>query len=145
MLEHTPTPTEFLDRVVRLARPGGVVVLSTQNVASLVARAFRMRWSLVIEDHFTYSSRASLEPFARRAGLEVRHVGSAGIGHDFFRWVDRLQRLRRRPAPAGPAAGTSSSIDRERAWTRRPRSSASRKPSTRRSTGPGRVSTSSSW
>jgi SAM-dependent methyltransferase len=104
VLEHVPEPRPFAERLRRLARPGGRVALTTLNNRSLVSRAFRTNWSMVGEDHFTYWDEKSLTSMLEGVGLEVTGVDSFGLGRDFFRWADRLQRrLRRRAGEAAPA------------------------------------------
>jgi 2-polyprenyl-3-methyl-5-hydroxy-6-metoxy-1,4-benzoquinol methylase len=44
VIEHVPDPTNLLLQVRRLLAPGGVVLLETQNVASLTARVLGRRW-----------------------------------------------------------------------------------------------------
>ncbi len=117
VLEHTPEPRAFMERMVRLAAPGATIAISTLNVRSAVARCFGMRWSLVIDDHFTYWSERSLKSFVEDFGVEVAEVSTAGIGRDFFLWADGLQRrLRPRRSKPDAAAGTSSGLAAERRW-----------------------------
>jgi SAM-dependent methyltransferase len=94
-LEHTPSPLRFAQRLELLAKPGGRIFLSTLNQRSLVARVFGLRWSMVVEDHFTYWSRKSLIGLVGRTGLIASDLSFSGIGRDFFAWLDRGE------APAG--------------------------------------------
>jgi SAM-dependent methyltransferase len=94
-LEHTPEPRRFAQQLVRLLAPGGQLALTTLNRSSLVARTFRSRWSMVVEDHFTYWDRASLRALASSVGLTVVREESFGLGRDFVAPIDRLlERMR---------------------------------------------------
>lgn len=117
-LEHTPDPHMFAERLVRLARPGATILLSTLNLPSLASAAFGTRWSMILEDHFTYWSRVSLERLFTSLGCNVTRCTTFGLGRDFVTWIDALQRLRRRgrahsrgPAALGRASSSRSGWD----------------------------------
>jgi 2-polyprenyl-3-methyl-5-hydroxy-6-metoxy-1,4-benzoquinol methylase len=113
VIEHTPTPRHFAERLSALARPdGGRVVLSTLNTNSLVARTTGMRWRMIGDEHFTYWNQHSLTRLLDTVGLEVNHVGYFGLGRDLVAPLDRLRPARRDTAPAtGGAPGAGSSWD----------------------------------
>lgn len=115
VLEHVPDPRLFLDRVSRLAAPGGLVVLTTLNRRALVARAFRSRWSMIVEDHFTYWDRRSLQHAVAPTGLTPVQERSFGLGRDFVAAVDRW---RRRPKAQHPLP--SGAIEATQPWDTRP-------------------------
>lgn len=94
VLEHTPTPREFMRRVRRLVKSDGRVVVTTLNVASLAFRAFGLEWSMVCDDHFTYWNRRSLVGLVESAGFRVVSCTTFGLGRDF------VARLDRRPPPS---------------------------------------------
>jgi SAM-dependent methyltransferase len=122
-LEHTPEPRRFSEQLVRLLAPGGYLALTTLNCRSLVARAFRGRWSMIVEDHFTYWDSASLRALFEGLGLSVVREESYGLERDFVEPVDRLSRLTiplNRSQPAA-AAQPETSPQRVRPWdARRP-------------------------
>ncbi len=120
-LEHTPTPADFMSACARLVRPGGRLALTTLNLRSLVAMAFGKRWSLYVEDHFTYWNEKSLVVAAVGSGLIVESTFHAGLGRDFVQSLDWLNRLRRGPdregassangdGPAAPSGWDSSKL-----------------------------------
>lgn len=106
-LEHTPEPAVFALRLAGLVRPGGRLMLTTLNRHSLVGLVFRHRWTMVVEDHFTYWNRRSLEHVIGGAGLKVEKMRSAGVGRDFVGWIDRVR-------PILVAAPTTGSGERSR-------------------------------
>ena len=89
VLEHTPTPRQFAERLVRLLAPHGTLVVTTLNLPSLAWRAFGTKWSMVGEDHFTYWDRRSMTALFESLGLEVLDCDIFGLGRDFVRSLDR--------------------------------------------------------
>ena len=53
-IEHTLDPTAELSRAVELLRPGGILVLSTGDAGSLLARLSGRRWHLLTPRHHNY-------------------------------------------------------------------------------------------
>ena len=75
VIEHVPDPKGDLARAAALLRPGGVLVLRTDNVASLDARLFRSLWyGYDFPRHLTLFSPATLTAYVESAGLEVTRV-----------------------------------------------------------------------
>ncbi len=106
VLEHTPDPGPFSDRLVRLLAPGGTLVVTTLNYDSLVRHAFGWTWSMVCEDHFTYWNAASLRALFEQRGMTLQSASSFGLGRDFVVVLDRIGARRRARTPEGgqPAA-----------------------------------------
>lgn len=107
VIEHVPEPRPFVERLASLVAPGGLLVVTTLNRRSLVARAFRGRWSMVAVDHFTYWDARSLTKAFDDTGLRPVGSSSFGLGRDFVRWIDRLRGRREHlastePSQAGP-------------------------------------------
>jgi SAM-dependent methyltransferase len=111
VLEHTPTPRQFVARLARLAAPGALLMLSTLNVDSAVARIRREKWSMVVPDHFTYWTPNAASCVLTEAGFELVTLSSYGLGRDLVAWADRAVARRRSlaspPAGAGPGDGSS--------------------------------------
>jgi len=82
-LEHTPSPVLFVERLVRLLKPGGTLALTTLNQRSLAWTVFRTRWSMVVDDHFTYWTARSLTRLLEQAGLSILDVDIFALGRDF--------------------------------------------------------------
>jgi 2-polyprenyl-3-methyl-5-hydroxy-6-metoxy-1,4-benzoquinol methylase len=76
VLEHVPSPRAALVKAQRLLRPGGLLVVSTPDIASVSARALGRRWWFVERDHIFYYSAATLSEQLRRSGFEplARHA-----------------------------------------------------------------------
>lgn len=89
VIEHVPDPRRFVQSMVRLAAPGGLIVVTTLNRRALVARAFRGRWSMIVDDHFTYWDSSSLTRAFAPTGARTIRTTSFGLGRDFVSWIDR--------------------------------------------------------
>jgi SAM-dependent methyltransferase len=105
-IEHTPTPREFATRMSHLAKPRATLALSTLNASSLVARTFGNRWSMIVEDHYTYWHPRSLTRLLTSCGWEAPRSRTLGVGRDFFLGLDSIiERLK-----GNPGSGDGASI-----------------------------------
>lgn len=100
-IEHTPTPRVFAERFARLMAPGGRGELTTLNRKSLVGRLTGMKWSMVVDDHFTYWTGASLTRLLEGAGLHVDGTHYFGVGRDLVAFLDGARGSRRSAAAPG--------------------------------------------
>lgn len=109
VIEHVPNPRRFIEKLASFVSPGGTIVVTTLNRRSLVARAFRGRWSMIVEDHYTYWDRNSLAAAFDTVGLPIAESSSYGLGRDFVAGVDRWRGVaKNRADPDGKATGPSS-------------------------------------
>ncbi len=66
VVEHTPDPVSFLAAAAAMLKPGGVLILETQNVDSLFARILGRKWQ-----HFKHSEHLyHFSPYTLRRLLE---------------------------------------------------------------------------
>lgn len=78
LIEHITAPGEFLAQAGRLLRPGGLLVLVTPNIRSLLSRASGRRWvSYKIPEHVSYYDPQTITDLLSRSGFSVRTVDSA--------------------------------------------------------------------
>jgi 2-polyprenyl-3-methyl-5-hydroxy-6-metoxy-1,4-benzoquinol methylase len=90
VLEHTPEPGTFAQKLSRLVAPGGLLLITTLNWDSLVRRIRGMHWSMIADEHFTYWTQKALRHLFEREGMEVCASESFGLGRDLVRALDAL-------------------------------------------------------
>lgn len=83
VIEHVPNPIELLAECARILKPGGQVVMTTPNNASLGHRLFKMNWrGLEPPRHLHIFCRSSIESLLKKAGFQhifVRTFDSAYV------------------------------------------------------------------
>lgn len=72
VLEHMPQPLKALEKVFRLLKPGGCLILEVPNLASLEARWLGPFWyHLDVPFHFWHFTPSSLRTMVSKAGFRV--------------------------------------------------------------------------
>jgi hypothetical protein len=72
VIEHLPDPHGTLELCARHLNPGGIIVVTTGDFASLYARLAGARWRLMTPpQHLWYFTRASIERMAGSLGLRM--------------------------------------------------------------------------
>jgi SAM-dependent methyltransferase len=75
VIEHLPDPPETLHRLARHLNPGGIIVITTGDFGSPLARLLGRYWRLMTPpQHLWFFTRASLEKIAGANGLALEHV-----------------------------------------------------------------------
>jgi SAM-dependent methyltransferase len=77
VIEHLVAPSEALERIGRLLKPGGVVWLAIPDAGSRLARAMGKRWWSVLPTHVQYFTRGSVSTLLRSSGFEVVEIDTA--------------------------------------------------------------------
>src|SRR5262249_26890404 len=75
VIEHLPDPLDMLRLLGRHLAPGGIIVVTTGDFASLLARLSGRRWRLMTPpQHLWFFTPDSLSRMARSAGLDCEQV-----------------------------------------------------------------------
>jgi len=114
VLEHLPDPVEALRKARSALRPGGKLIVETQNIRAPFARLTGRRWHhFKHREHLVHFHRATLRECFERANLRVLEMSARGAGKyvrgEFI--VERSQRLHRSlPRILRPLLGGSWSV-----------------------------------
>jgi SAM-dependent methyltransferase len=75
VIEHLENPRRDLERLAGVLKPGGVVLLSTGDFSSLLARLMRSKWRLMTPpQHLWFFTPKAIEGLALQCGLKVEEV-----------------------------------------------------------------------
>jgi 2-polyprenyl-3-methyl-5-hydroxy-6-metoxy-1,4-benzoquinol methylase len=100
VIEHIPNPQAVLHRIRTLLKPGGRLLLETQNVASRWARWLGPRWHhYKHHEHLYHFTPATITRLLDDCGFAVRELGAAYAGKyvSFGFLAERAGRLGRIP------------------------------------------------
>ena len=79
VIEHLPQPGEVLALCYRYLKPGGIIVITTGDFASMMARWAGANWRLMTPpQHLWYFTKESLLVFSRQFGLSMEHFDYPG-------------------------------------------------------------------
>ena len=93
-IEHTLDPVADLRRAHDLLRPGGVVMVSTGDAGSIVARVSGRRWHLLTPRHHNFFfDRQTLGHALTEAGLRVRHQSTVASRYSVHYLAHKLQTM----------------------------------------------------
>lgn len=94
VIEHILEPERLLAAFQHVLRPGGVLVLTTPQFDSLVARIAGRRWYCIFPAHLHYFSTLSLQSLLERYALTPMRLGQhtryLGVGYVVSRLGDSL-------------------------------------------------------
>ena len=80
VLEHDDDAVGLLQRIARMVRPGGSIVLEVPNIDCMWAQVFGQAWDAwYVPFHRTHFSRASLNGLVRSAGLALFATHSVSV------------------------------------------------------------------
>jgi SAM-dependent methyltransferase len=89
VLEHVPSPQEFMRACASLLKPGGYLFANVPNLDSPEARILGARWPLLVPEHLNYFNRKSLKICGEAANLtwldSGRRAASFSIDYVLFR------------------------------------------------------------
>ncbi len=74
LLEHVTDPASFLTEVMRIIKPGGLLMIVTPNLESLSAKIMRRHWNHFNQEHLYYFSPGTISRFLKEKSFEVLDV-----------------------------------------------------------------------
>jgi SAM-dependent methyltransferase len=90
VIEHIPAANEAIDRIHRLLKPGGILVLALPDTGSRVARMLGRRWWSVIPTHVHYFTRASIIGLLDQGGFELLKITTSPKVFTVNYYLERL-------------------------------------------------------
>ncbi len=90
VIEHLYDPAATLREIHRVLRPGGRLLLLTPDVGSGMARLFGARWWGLLDDHYFYFSRQTLQRVLEREGFAIERISALGRVFPLGHWVFKL-------------------------------------------------------
>jgi 2-polyprenyl-3-methyl-5-hydroxy-6-metoxy-1,4-benzoquinol methylase len=89
-IEHVQSPRAALIKAAKLIRPGGILALSTPNVAGISFHLLRDRWWLVEpKEHIFYFTPKTMTHLLDQTGFEVKKLWTATM--DFYYLYNTLR------------------------------------------------------
>ena len=82
VLEHLAAPTQQMERLHTLLKPGGRLYLTVPNSASWVARLSGEKWNMLLLEHLWYFDPATLTRFLERCGFAIDTIKAIGYPVD---------------------------------------------------------------
>jgi SAM-dependent methyltransferase len=115
VIEHLGNPGAALDRIGALMRAGGILMLTTPDAGSAVARLLRGRWWSVIPTHVQYFTRRSLTTLLERHEFQPLEIRTAPKAFSVRYYLGRIGGYSRRTAAMLTAAAERAGIA-DRLW-----------------------------
>lgn len=85
-IEHVQSPLAAMRKVASLIRPGGVLALSTPNIASLSYRLLRDQWWVVApQEHIYYFAPKTMRRLLQQTGFDVKELWTTGFDYQYLR------------------------------------------------------------
>lgn len=92
VIEHVSEPAKLLRAIGDLLKPGGIAIVVTPDVSSLVARILSFRWWHYRIAHISYFNKKTLVTMTKRTGLTVRWFQRPGWYFSYAYLRERLLR-----------------------------------------------------
>lgn len=93
VIEHLHDPSGGIDRVWRLLKPNGLVVIETPNINTIWFRLLGKRWRQFIPEHYFFFSESTIRRLLEAHGFSVLRIKSIGKHVSVRLLVNRLQRM----------------------------------------------------
>lgn len=74
VIEHTPSPKQFLAAISKRLRPKGLIVLETPDINSMPFRILKSRWRQFIPEHYYFFDESSMKKLLQEGGFKVEKI-----------------------------------------------------------------------
>jgi len=94
VIEHLPDPSRAVDQMKNLLKPGGILLLSTPDAGSLIAKLLGRYWHYIDPvQHYCLFTRKCLGKLMQKGEFEIREMTSFGHYYKIRYIMDRLSYL----------------------------------------------------
>ncbi|HYE75946.1 MAG TPA: class I SAM-dependent methyltransferase [Blastocatellia bacterium] len=95
VIEHLPSPTQTLQEIQRILKPGGWLVIEAPNINNIWFRLLGARWRQFIPDHLFFFDPQTIKLACEQSGLHIRENGSVGKAMSLRLFISRVGRYNR--------------------------------------------------
>lgn len=92
VIEHTPSPKQFLAAIAQRLQPRGLVVLETPDIDSMPYRMLKSRWRQFIPEHYYFFDERTMTKLLQDGGFKVEKIGRIGKYASVALLLNRLSR-----------------------------------------------------
>lgn len=90
-IEHIKYPEKYLKKMYEILKPGGIVVIETGDIGSLIAKVQGRSWRLImLPDHLQYFTKISLNRLLINSGFKTKLINRVGFFRTFRQIIYRL-------------------------------------------------------
>jgi|TARA_B100001964_G_scaffold39744_1_gene43463 SAM-dependent methyltransferase len=94
VIEHVKDPSKYIDKISNIIRPGGLMILSTGNIESIMFKIQKKKWHLLIPPkHLFYFSPKTISMLLNNYGLRVLNIANEGQYTNIGYMIDKFKRL----------------------------------------------------
>ncbi|MEW6418480.1 MAG: class I SAM-dependent methyltransferase [Nitrospirota bacterium] len=94
VIEHLKDPNNYIEKVSQIIRPGGLLVLSTGNIKSLMFRIQKKNWHLLTPpQHLFYFSPQTISVLLKNHGFKIIKISYNGQYTNVGYIVNKLKQL----------------------------------------------------
>jgi 2-polyprenyl-3-methyl-5-hydroxy-6-metoxy-1,4-benzoquinol methylase len=94
VIEHVKDPDKYIDIISNIIRPGGLMILSTGNIESIMFKVQKKKWHLLIPPkHLFYFSPKTISMLLNKYGFRVLNIENEGQYTNLGYMMDKLKRL----------------------------------------------------
>src|SRR5688572_18082780 len=92
VIEHTPSPKQFLAAIAQRLRPRGLVVLETPDINSMPFRILKSQWRQFIPEHYYFFDETTMTKLLQDGGFKVEKIMRVGKYASVGLLLNRLSR-----------------------------------------------------
>ena len=108
VFEHVEEPRAELEKLFRVLKPGGLLVIEIPSVDSPLVRLMKSRHRHFVPDHFWYFDKTTLPAFVQQGGFEVLDYSNPARRLSLL-WLTRT--VGKRYAPAAVSSRAEKTIE----------------------------------